>query len=463
MFGKDIYIERRRKLKESVKEGVVLICGNDESPMNYADNCFQFTQDSTFLYFYGIDRAGLFGLIDLDNDKEYIFGTDFTIDDTVWMGPLSFLNEEALKCGIENTGEISDLTALLAEAKSAGRSIHYTHQYRHLNIINLSKWLDVSVDEVNEDISEELTYAVTALRNVKSEEEITELHKATNVTRAMHLAAMKYAKAGMKEYEVAAKITQVAKSYNATHSFFTICTRNGQTLHNHNHSNTLQEGDLLLIDCGARLDNGYCGDMTTTVPVSGKFTEKQGDMYSLLIKMYDSAEALLKPGITFKEVHLEVCRTLAAGMVERGLMKGDIKDIVASGAHALFMPHGLGHMIGLDVHDMENFGEKIVGYNGEEKSTQFGLKSLRLGRTLETGFAFTVEPGIYFIPELIEKWKTEGTNSAFLNFDKIEEYLDFGGMRYEGDYVITEDSFTRLGDKMPKYSNEIEKIRGEAL
>ena len=463
MFNKDTYIKRRKELKNSVKEGIILICGNDESPMNYKDNCYQFTQDSTFLYFYGIDRAGLFGVIDLDNNKEYIFGTDFTIDDTVWMGPLSFLRDEALKCGIENTGEISDLTTLLHRAKEEGQKIHYTNQYRHLNIINLSKWLSISVDEVNENISEELTYGITNLRNIKTEEEIALLEEATNVTREMHLAAIKFAKPGMKEYEIAAKVTEVAKMYNATHSFFTICTRNGQTLHNHNHSNVLQEGDLMLLDCGARLANGYCGDMTTTIPVSSKFTDKQKDIYSLLMEMYDRAEEVLKAGITFKEVHLEVCKSLAEGMVSRGLMIGDVDSIVSSGAHALFMPHGLGHMIGLDVHDMENFGEKIVGYNGEEKSTQFGLKSLRLGRPLEVGFAFTVEPGIYFIPELIAKWKKEGTNKEFLNFEKIEEYLDFGGMRYEGDYIITEDGCKRLGDKMPKSVEEIEEIRKAAF
>lgn len=463
MFSCETYINRRKKLKDGVSEGIILICGNNESPMSYADNCYPFIQDSTFLYFFGIDRAGLFGVIDVDNDREYVFGTDFTIDDTVWMGPLSFLNEEAKKYGVSETGEISDLVNLLREAKSSGRKVHYTSQYRHDNIISLSGWLDLCVTAVNEGISEELTYAVANLRNVKTAEEIVEMEKATNVTREMHLAAMRYAKPGMKEHEVAAKVAEVAKRYNATHSFFTICTRNGQTLHNHNHSNILQEGDLLLLDCGARLDNGYCGDMTSTMPVSGKFTEKQADIYSLLMEMYDKAEEILRAGITFREVHLEVCKVLAAGMVARGLMIGEVDEIVAAGAHALFMPHGLGHMIGMDVHDMENLGEKIVGYNGEEKSTQFGLKSLRLGRTLEEGFAFTVEPGIYFIPELIAKWKKEGTNNQYLNFAKIEEYLDFGGMRHEGDYIITSEGCRRMGEKMPKYAHEVEEVRKEAF
>lgn len=454
MFNKETYVTRREKLKESMGSGLILIPGNDDSPMSYAHNCLEFIQDSTFLYFFGIDRAGLFGVIDIDNNKEYIFGTDFTLDDTVWMGPLSFLKDEALKVGIENTGEIADLVELL----SGRKDYHYPNQYRHLNIINLAKWLGIHTDEINKFASEKLMYAAANLRNYKSEEEIIELENATNVTREMHLAAIKAVRAGMKEYEVAAEVTKVAKMHNATHSFFTICTRNGQTLHNHNHSNTFKDGDLMLLDCGARLANGYCGDMTTTTPVSGKFTDKQRDMYDLLIEMYDRAEEVMKPGVTNLYVHLEVSKVLANGMIKRGLMKGDANRAVEAGAHALFFPHGLGHMIGLDVHDMENFGEVIVGYNGEAKSTQFGLKSLRLGRTLEEGFALTVEPGIYFIPELIARWKADNTNAEFLNFDKIEEYIGFGGMRHEGDYIITADGSRRLGEKMPKYPHEIEEL-----
>ncbi|WP_300329373.1 M24 family metallopeptidase, partial [Fusobacterium sp.] len=244
-------------------------------------------------------------------------------------------------------------------------------------------------------------------RNIKTPEEIVEIEKAVNVTREMHLKAMEIAKPGMKEYEVVAEIENVAKKYNCGLSFPTICTINGQILHNHNHSNTLKEGDLLLIDAGAKLENGYCGDMTTTIPVSGKFTERQKDLYNLLISMFDRASELIKPEITYKEIHLEVAKVLAKGMVERNILKGDIEEIVEKGVHALFMPHGLGHMMGLDVHDMENIGEVIVGYNGEEKSKQFGLASLRLGRELEEDFVFTVEPGIYFIPELIKQWREE--------------------------------------------------------
>ncbi len=457
MFQKEVYVERRSKLKSSFGSGLILIPGNYEAPMNYEDNCYPFIQDSTFLYFFGIDRAGLFGVIDIDSNKEYIFGTDFTIDDTIWMGPVDSLSHEALSVGVEDSGSIDELISLLKSKDNS--SIYFTNQYRHQNMIDLATWMDLPVNNINDFASEKLMYEVAKLRNIKSDIEIIQLEKATNVTREMHLAAMKFAKPGVKEYEVAAKVAEVAKKYNATHSFFTICTRNGQTLHNHTHKNILQEGDLMLLDCGARLDNGYCGDMTTTIPVSKKYTDKQKDIYNLLIEMFDRSEELLKPGITYKEVHLETCKVLAHGMVKRGLMKGDAEAIVEAGAHALFMPHGLGHMIGLDVHDMENFGEVIVGYNGEKKSKQFGLASLRLGRVLEEGFTFTVEPGIYFIPELIKKWKDEGINKEFLNFDEIEEYLDFGGMRYEGDYLVTSNGSRRLGDKMPKYPEEIEAVK----
>ncbi|WP_300363779.1 M24B family metallopeptidase, partial [Fusobacterium sp.] len=331
------------------------------------------------------------------------------------------------------------------------------------NILRISEWLDIKPKEVNKFASEKLGYAVAEQRNIKTPEEIVEIEKAVDVTREMHLKAMEIAKPGMKEYEVVAEIEKVAKKYNYGLSFPTICTINGQILHNHNHSNTLKEGDLLLIDAGAKLENGYCGDMTTTIPVSGKFTERQKDLYNLLISMFDRASELIKPEITYKEIHLEVAKVLAKGMVERNILKGDIEEIVEKGVHALFMPHGLGHMMGLDVHDMENIGEVIVGYNGEEKSKQFGLASLRLGRELEEDFVFTVEPGIYFIPELIKQWREENKFIEYINYDELEKYLDFGGMRYEGDFLVTKSGNRRLGKEMVKYPEEIEKIREKAF
>ena len=407
MFTKETYIERRKILKENIKNGVILICGNDLSPMNCEDNTYPFMQDSTFLYYFGLNRENLFGVIDIDNNKEYIFGDEITMDDIIWMGPQITLQKQCESVGIKNLSSINELENFILSLKNEKRTLHYIPQYRHSIMIKMSEWLKISPKEINNHVSRELCFAVANQRNIKTEEEITELEKAVNVTRAMHLAAMEKIKPGMMEYEVAAILENVAKSQNCGLSFPTICSINGQTLHNHYHGNKIKDGDLLLIDAGARLENGYCGDMTTTHPVSGKFTEKQKDIYNLLISMFDKAEELIKPGITYMAVHLAVCKVLAEGMISRGILKGNADEIVEKGVHALFMPHGLGHMMGLDVHDMENIGEPIVGYNGAEKSRQFGLSSLRLGRTLETGFVFTVEPGIYFIPELIEKWKSD--------------------------------------------------------
>ncbi len=463
MFSKEVYVNRRKKLKEEIKNGIILICGNDSSPMNCEDNTYPFIQDSTFLYYFGLNRENLFGIIDVDNNKDYIFGNELTMDDIIWMGPQITLKEQCENIGIENLHSLDELNQFMTNMQKEKKIVHYIPQYRHSLMIKMADWFKVSPNDINKNISEDLCFAVANQRNIKTPEEIEEIEKAVNVTRDMHLAAMKAIKPGMMEYEIAAILENISRSQNSGLSFPTICTINGQTLHNHYHGNKIKEGDLLLIDAGARIESGYCGDMTTIHPVSGKFTERQKDIYNLLISMFDKAEELIKPGITYLDVHLAVCKVLAKGMVERNILKGNPDEIVKNGVHALFMPHGLGHMMGLDVHDMENIGEPIVGYNGNKKSSQFGLSSLRLGRTLETGFVFTVEPGIYFIPELISKWKSENKFSEYINYDELEKYLNFGGMRYEGDYLVTEKGNRRLGNKMPKYPDEIETIREEAF
>ncbi|WP_300355880.1 aminopeptidase P family protein [Fusobacterium sp.] len=463
MFSKEVYMSRRKKLKEEIKNGIILVCGNELSPMNCEDNTYPFMQDSTFLYYFGLDRENLFGIIDVDNDKDYIFGNELTMDDIIWMGPQVTLKEQCESVGIENVHSLDELNEFMTNLQKEKKTVHYIPQYRHSLMIKMADWFKVSPNDINKNISENLCFAVANQRNIKTPEEIEEIEKAVNITRDMHLAAMKDIKPGMMEYEVDAILENISRSQNSGLSFPTICTINGQTLHNHYHGNKIKEGDLLLIDAGARIESGYCGDMTTTHPVSGKFTERQRDIYNLLISMFDKAEELIKPGITYLDVHLAVCKVLAKGMIERNILKGNPDEIVKNGVHALFMPHGLGHMMGLDVHDMENIGEPIVGYNGNKKSSQFGLSSLRLGRTLETGFVFTVEPGIYFIPELISKWKSENKFSEYINYDELEKYLDFGGMRYEGDYLVTENGNRRLGNKMPKYPDEIEAIREEAF
>lgn len=457
MFSRDTYEKRRLALKNEFESGIILICGNTLLPMNCKDNTFHFIQDSTFLYYFGLNRENLYGIIDIDNEEEYIFGDEITMDDIIWMGPQESLKSQCENIGVEILKPLSELPIFIQSTLNRRLPLMFVPIYNPEIKIEIAELLEVSPKKINDFSSDELCYAIAKQRNVKTPEEVEELEKAVNVTRKMHLKAMEIVKPGMKEYEIVAALEGEAFSRNATLSFPSICTKNGQTLHNHDHSHQLEEGDLLLIDAGARLENGYCGDMTTTIPVSGKFTDKQKDIYNLLIQMFEKAEELIAPGITYKEIHLEVAKVLTRGLLERKLLKGAVDEIVLKGVHALFMPHGLGHMMGLDVHDMENYGEVIVGYNGEAKSTQFGLSSLRLGRTLEDGFVFTVEPGIYFIPELIKKWKEENKFVENINYVEVEKYLDFGGMRYEGDYLVTPTGNIRLGKTMPKYPEEIEK------
>lgn len=459
MFDKNIYISRRERLKKLVQNGLIVIVGNSESPMSYGDNCYNFIQDSTFLYYFGLNSPDLIGVIDTESNEEYIFGKEFTMNDIIWMGGQKSFKDRAAEVGIDKFLENEELNKILEAAKLEGKKIHFTNQYRLENSLKLSKLLGKTLDDVEKEFSEDLVRSIIEMRNTKEDYEIAEMEKATNVTREMHLAAMKNVKPGMKGYELVALLECEAKKYNATPSFHTICTTNGQILHNHFHGNIFKDGDLILLDCGARLENGYCGDMTTVFPVSGKFDKRQKDLYSLLIEMFEKAEECTVPGVTNKSVHIEVCKVLAEGLIERGFMKGEVEEIVKAGAHALFFPHGLGHMIGLDVHDMENFGENKVGYDSKTlRETEFGIRSLRMGKELKPGYVLTIEPGIYFIPELIQKWEKENQFKEFINYDKVKEYIDFGGMRYEGDFLITETGNRRLGDKMPKYFYEVEEI-----
>ena len=459
MLNKEIYVNRRKKLKENFKDGLILIMGNNFSPLDCEDNTYPFIQDATFKYYFGIDHNGLIGIIDIDKNEEIIFGNDYTMSDIIWMGKQKFLKELALEVGIEKFIEKEELKKYLENRKN----IRFTNQYRTDNIMYLSSILNINPFEFDKNISFDLVKAIIRQRNVKEKIEIEEIEKAVNITKEMHLSAMRNVKAGIKEYELVAEVEKQPRKYNAYYSFQTILSKNGQILHNHNHLNSLKDGDLVLLDCGALSDEGYCGDMTTTFPVSGKFTERQKTIHNIVRDMFDRAKDLTKAGIAYKEVHLEACKVLAGNMKKLGLMKGEVEDIVNLGAHALFMPHGLGHMMGMTVHDMENFGEINVGYEeGEKKSTQFGLSSLRLAKKLEVGNIFTIEPGIYFIPELFEKWKNEKLYEEFLNYDEIEKYMDFGGIRMERDILIQEDGTSRiLGDKFPRTADEIEKYMEE--
>jgi len=456
MFSEETYIQRRNKLKKSVGSGLILLPGNNESPMNYADNGYHFRQDSSFLYFFGLNHPFMAGVIDCDSGEDMIFGKDLTVEDFVWMGPQPTIAIQSLQVGVSKTGDIKSLSDLLRKAKADSRKIHFLPPYRPENMIKLYNWLGINPDESKTGASLELIMAVVNQRNYKSEEEIFEIRKACDISVDMHTLSMRMAKPGVSEAKIAAAVHEVALAAGGQISFPIIATINGQTLHNHYHGNILKDGDLFLLDAGAETSMAYAGDLSSTVPVNGKFTSRQRDIYSICLASHNNAISMLKPGIPFKEVYFESSRIIVRGLKDLGLMKGDVDDAVENGAHALFFPCGLGHMMGLDVHDMEDLGEVYVGYDGEPKSTQFGLKSLRLGRRLEPGFVLTIEPGIYFIPELIDQWKAKDHNSDFINYNKAEEYKTFGGLRNEENFLITENGYELLGKAKPKSIQDVE-------
>ena len=457
MFAKETYIQRRALLKKNIGSGVLLFLVNDEQGLHYEDNTFRYRQDSTFLYYFGLSFAGLSAIIDIDEDKEIIFGDELTIDHIVWMGTQPTLKEKSGRVGITEVMPSAEIMNYLHKAVRKGQTGHYLPPYRAEHKVKLMEWL--GIPPARQEGSVPFIRAIVAQRSYKSAEEVEEIEKACNVTADMHITAMKVLRPGMYEYEVVAEMNRVAESNNCELSFATIATVNGQTLHNHYHGNKVKPGDLFLIDAGAEVESGYAGDMSSTVPADKTFTPRQRAVYEIQNAMHLEAVKALRPGIPYMDVYDLSARVMVEGMKELGLMKGNAEDAVREGAHALFYPHGLGHMMGLDVHDMENLGELWVGYNGQPKSTQFGRKSQRLAIPLEPGFVHTVEPGIYFIPELIDLWKGEKKFKDFINYDKVEEYRNFGGIRNEEDYLITETGARRLGKKIPLTPEEVEALR----
>ncbi len=459
MFDKDTYAHRREQLRKSIKDGIVLIPGNVDVPMNYRSNTYRFRQDSNFLYFFGLDQQGLAGVMDIDSGEDMLFGDDHTMDDIIWMGPQPLLSECAERVGVKRTAPFSGLAEILEKAKQQGRKIHFLPPYRAENKLLLEDILGVGVKEQPAKVSVELIRAIVALRSIKEPQEIAEIERAIDVAWLMHTTAMKMASPGVYEHEIAGVVEGIAISGGGMLSFPLILSIHGEILHNHSHNNKLEEGHLLLMDGGAETAMHYATDHTRTMPVSGRFDERQKAVYEIVLDAQLRAIRAIQPGKTFKSIHLLAAGVIADGLKALGLMKGDVKQAVEQGAHALFMPHGLGHMMGLDVHDMEDLGEDHVGYDNEVKRSDiFGTASLRLGRKLQTGFVLTVDPGIYFIPALIEKWKQERKFMEYINYDKVKRYLDFGGIRIEDDVLVTSDGFKVLGRPIPKTVAELESL-----
>lgn len=460
MFTANVYKQRREALRRQIGNGIILLLGNAEASSNYPANTYHFRQDSSFLYFFGINHPGFAGVMDIESGEEILFGDDFTMDDIIWMGPQPSVATQAIEVGIEKSAPLAQLKTMVENAMRQGRKVHFIPPYRYANKVWLEELTGIRVAELATHVSVELIKAIVTLRSVKSALEIDEIERACDIGYEMHTTAMRMCKPGVKEQLIAGTIEGIALAHGAGVSFPSILSMNGETLHNHYHGNLLQEGRMMLTDAGAETNMNYCSDFTRTVPVGGRFSQQQKEVYNIVVAAHDCAIDHARPGNTWKEVHLEVCRTLTRGLKDLGLMKGDVDEAVAVGAHALFMPHGLGHMMGLDVHDMEDLGQIYVGYDDEIRpSDQFGLASLRMGRRLQEGFVITDEPGIYFIPALIDQWKAEGMHTDFLCYDAIEKYKNFGGIRLEDDVLITATGSRFLGQKrIPLYVDEIEEI-----
>ncbi len=459
MFDSKTYISRRKTLAQKVGNGIILLPGNSEVGCNYADNTYLFRQDSTFLYYFGLDKPSLAGIIDTETGEEIIFGNDVDIDDIVWMGPQPLMKDEAVKVGVHRSEPLSKLEGYIKDAVAKGRKIHFIPQYRDDNRILLSGMLGLPIAGVNEKASLDLVLAVISQRLIKEECEIREIDMACNLGYAMHYTAMKLMKPGMIEQELVGAMEGVCISGGYMTSFPTILSQHGETLHNHKHDGVLTEGKLCVIDAGAEIGSHYASDFTRTWPVGGRFTQKQKEIYTIVSNANQYALETARPGITYRDVHLGAGRIILKGLSEVGLVHGDLDEMVAAGVQGLFMPHGLGHNMGLDVHDMENLGENHVGYDpGQERAKQLGLGSLRMARKLVPGQVITDEPGIYFIPALIEQWKKEGHNAQYIDFKALESYYDFGGIRLEDDLLITASGARLLGSKrLPITVEDVER------
>ena len=460
MFSKETYVNRRAELKKLVKSGIIILFGNNESPANFpANGYYPFRQDSTFLYYFGPKRDGLVGVIDVDNDKELLIGNDIDIDDIVWYGSVDSVHDMAEHAGVKESAPMKQLQVICDNAMKEKRTIHFLPPYRHDTMIQIFDLLGIHPSKQREAASVELIKAVVKMRSTKEQQEIEEIERACAIGYKMHTTAMRVTKPGVTEKYVGGQVNGIANSYGAMVSFPTIFSQHGEIMHGNPSMAMLESGRLALCDCGGETMEHYCSDNTGTFPVNGKFTQRQLEIYSIVEDCHDLALKISKPGVKYFDVHMDVCRLMTDRLKELGLMMGDTEEAVRAGAHAMFLPHGLGHMMGMDVHDMEGLGQTYVGFDDETRPNleQFGTNCLRMGRRLEEGFVVTDEPGIYFIPALIDEWRAKGLHKDFINYEKLETYKDFGGIRIEDDILITSDGCRFLGEeRIPYHPKDVE-------
>ncbi len=465
MYSKETYVSRRAELKKLVKSGVIILFGNNNSPANFPNNGYHpFRQDSSFLYYFGLNRDGLVGVIDVDNDIETLIGDDISIDDIVWYGSVESVHDMAVQVGVKNSAPMKSLKTICNDAMRQKRRIHFLPPYRADIKIQIFDLLGIHPNQQKESASMDLIKAIVKMRSVKTDEEVEELERAAVIGYKMHTTAMKMCRPGITEQEIAGALDGIANGLGSMVSFATILTQHGEIMHGSPSMNKLEAGRLMLCDAGAETINNYCSDNTRTSPVSGHYDQRQLEIYSIVEACHDYVLQVAKPGVKWWDVHFAVCRLMTDRLKELGLMKGDTEEAVRAGAHAMFMCHGLGHMMGMDVHDMEGFDQINVGFDEEVRPNleQFGTNCLRLGRRLQKGFVVTDEPGIYFIPALIDDWKASGHCKEFINFDKLETYKDFGGIRIEDDLLITDDGCRFIGkNRIPYHPKDVEAFMAE--
>lgn len=439
-FSSTTYTNRRNTLISNMPDGKILFLANEESSINFRDNWHPYRQDSTFLYYGALSMPSIALLIDVENGSTKLFADDVSIDMVIWTGPQPKISSLADQIGITEVFTYNDLQNHLSG------KIHYLPPYRASQAQTLKQLL--GIDTLTPSL--ELINAIQKQRSIKTDEEVVLIEEACRLSKGMHAEVIQHIKPGVYEYELVAIASKFALENNVRWSFPPILTKNGQTLHNHYHGHKIGEDDIVLMDSGVELESGYCGDITRTTPANGKFSPERQEIYDLVHKMYKESIEKANSGTKYLDVHLHASKVLVEGLKEIGLMKGDTEEAVTEGAHAMFFQHGLGHLMGLDVHDMENFGEENIGYTDTvKKSTQFGLKSLRLGKELEVGNVITIEPGIYIIPELIDKFEAEGRFSNFVNYEMLNKMRGLGGIRIEDDFLITDQGAKMLGGDNP--------------
>ncbi len=460
MFKPKVYINRRKELQKKVNNGIILFVGNDESQVLIRDTVYKFRQNSNFLYYWGLNEPGLFALIDVKSGKEILFGHDLTTEEIVWEGEQLKLADKVKLIGVSEVSENSTLKNVLLNYRKGRKHMHLLPQYLDNNIVKIADLLNISIKQVTQRYSVELIKAVISQRALKSKKEIAEIEKALKISYKLHTTAMKKTKPGKYEYEIVIGMEKTLISKVSRWAYLPIFTIRGERLHNHHYNNKMQKGDLIINDSGAESSNGlYSSDITRTFPVSGKFTKKQKGIYEIVLKSQLAAIKAIKPDVKYLDIHIIVAKIIADGLKKLEIMKGDVDSAVKAGAHALFFPHGLGHMMGLDVHDMEDLGEDYIGYDDNiKRSDQFGLAYLRFAKELQAGHVLTVEPGIYFIPQLIKQWQGENKFEEFINYNKVNEYIDFGGVRIEDNILVTKTGCRVLGKPIPKTVKEIESV-----